>query len=760
MRRAGTLSAVAQTLTAPAAGPASASPDSVLPALASRPAPPQPGLVPRPRLVRRLVEARHVPVVLLAAPAGYGKTTVLREWAACDERPFAWVTLDAPDNDPRELLSSIALALEEIEPVGWDVFEALSTGRRDRAAAALRRLTRGLARREVPTVLVLDDLHALDAQNARSVVTALGHACGQGLQLALASRSDAVLPLARLRAHGESIELRAPELAVTRTEAAGLLRLAGLELSAEEALTLHRRTEGWPAGLHLAALSIREQDGPPPRAGEFAGDDRFVTGYVREELLSSLAPAELEFVTGTCVLDRLSAPVCDALLEWHDSADVLARLAQGNVMLVPLDRRDTTYRYHELVGSALRAELRRRDPGREAQLHRRASAWYGDNGDTARAIGHAIDAGDVKRAATLLWDNAFHLSTRGQQGAVRDWLARFSDQALADTPLLALVAAATELTTGNLYEAERWTTLARSAPGTDAAQAGMALMQAALGRRGVAEMGAEAERAGELLGEGSPWRPLCRLLAAVAEQLAGDPRAARGRLEEAAHLAAVQAPLVQAICLAQLALLAAADDDLNRASLLIGRARAQVGRCELDDSPAVALVYAVSAELRARMGRVSDAGAELRHGLRLLGQTTDPSPWYEAECRLVAARATLRLSGPKAARELLEQAAGAARRVPDAPVLHAWLDQASADIELALDSSDGADWALTAAELCVVGYLPSHLSFPEIAERLHVSPNTVKTHARGIYRKLGVSSRGNAVELARGAGLIGGAGDA
>ncbi len=750
---------MAQALTAPAADPDSAFSEAVLPAPASLPPPLQPGLVPRPRLVRRLVEARHVPIVLLVAPAGYGKTTVLREWAACDGRPFAWVTLGPGDNDPRELLASVAFALDSIEPVGWEVFEALSTGRRDGTTAALGRLTRSLARNELPAVLVLDDLHVLDAQEARDAVTAIAHASGQGLQVALASRSDAVLPVARLRAHGNLAELRAGELAMTRSEAAAQLSRAGLGLSPEEALTLHGRTEGWPAALHLAALSIREQDGLPTRAHEFAGDDRLVTGYVREELLSTLAPSELEFVTATSVLDRLSGPVCDALLGRRDSAEMLARLAHGNVMLVPLDRRDTTYRYTELLGSALRAELHRRDPKREAQLHSRASAWYADNGDPGRAIGHAIDAGDVERAATLLWDSALKHSARGQQGVVRDWLARFSDRTLAETPLLALVAAATELAAGNLYEAERWTTLARSAPDAHTAHAGITLMQAAFGRSGVGDMGAQAERAGELLGDGSPWRPLCLLLQGVAEQLAGNLAAARGRLEDAAHLAAAQAPLVQAISLAQLALLAMADDDVERASVLAGRARAQVGRCELHDSPAVALVYAVSAELRARLGRMSEAAAELRQGLRLLSRITDPSPWYEAECRLIAARATLRLSGPKAAREFLDQAAGTARRLPDAPLLHAWLDQASADIELALDSSDGADWGLTAAELRLMRHLPSHLSFREIAEQLYVSPNTVKTHARGIYRKLGVSSRGNAVEFARGAGLIGAARD-
>jgi LuxR family transcriptional regulator, maltose regulon positive regulatory protein len=750
---------LAQALTAPASDPGSLSPAGA-PALAGRSlrgteAAPRPGLVPRPRLVRRLIDARNVPVSLLVAPAGYGKTTLLGEWALVDERPFAWVTLDEGDNDPRALLSAIALALDGIEPVGWEVFEALASRRRDRPTAALRRLTRSLSRRKLPAVLVLDDLHVLHAEDARAVVTAVGHACGQGLQLALASRSATVFPLARLRANGDSIELRADELAMTRSEAAALLSLAKLELSAEQALSLHRRTEGWPAGLHLAALSLREQ--VAPRVDEFGGDDRLVTGYVREELLSSLPPAELEFVTGTSVLERLSAPVCDALLGRSDSADTLARLAHGNLMLVPLDRRERSYRYHALLGSALRAELHRREPARAAELHSRASALCAENDDPERAIGHAIDSGDVERAATLLWDSALQLLARGQQRTIWDWLDRFSDRSIADNPLLALVAAATELVAGDLYEAERWTTLARTAPGGAAAHGGIAIMQSALGRCGVGAMRAAAERAAELLGDGSPWRPLCLLLQGVAGHLAGDADDARRRLDEAAHLAAVRAPLVQAICLSQLALQAAADEDLERASVLAGRARAQVERGELGDCPSVALVYTVSAALRARSGQPAEATGDLHHGLRLLGEMTEPSPWYEVECRIIAAQATLRLNRPTAARELLAQTAQSARRVPDAPVLHAWLDRASAEIELALASSDGADWALTAAELRVLQYLPSHLSFREIAERLYVSPNTVKTHARGIYRKLGVSSRGDAVELARGAGLVEGA---
>jgi LuxR family maltose regulon positive regulatory protein len=727
--------------------------------LASRPAPLSAGLVPRQRLVRRLMDARELPVALVVAPAGYGKTTVLSEWEACDGRAFTWVKLDAEDNDPRTLLSAIVLALDPVEPVGWDVREALGSEGPAATTVALRRLVRGLCRRERSAVLVLDDVHVIRSRESRQVVTTIWRACGAGLQLALASRSDDGLPVARLRAHGSSVELRTEELAMTRSEASALLQLAGVELPPEQVLRLVRRTEGWPAGLQLAALSLREQGGGAADVEAFAGDDRLVTEYAREELLSSLPRAQLEFVTRTSLLDPVSAPACNALLGRNDSADMLARLARSNVMLTPLDRRETSYRYHELFGAVLRAELRRREPEQEAVLHLRASAWYAANGDAARAIGHAIDGGHVERAASLLWEGALQQAARGRHREIWAWLDRFTDNDLADTPLLALVAAAASLAQGDLYEAARWTTLARSVPDrSDVVQAGVAVMQAVIGRRGVTEIGADAARAGERLGGGSPWRPLCLLLRGVSRQLMGHADEARDLLEEGAHLATVPAPLVQALCLAQLALLAAGDDD-ERATLLAGRARAQVGRCGLDECPTAALVLTVSAELRAQRGQVAEAAADLRRALRLLARITDPSPWYEAECCIVAARATLRLSGAAAAGELLEQATRASCRVPDAPELRLWLDQAIRRVDLALDSGEGADWVLTAAELRVLHHLPSHLSFREIAERLYVSPNTVKTHARGIYRKLGVSSRGKAVDHARAAGLVEPAGE-
>lgn len=713
------------------------------------------GLVPRERLVQRLLDAQDMPVALIVAPAGYGKTTLLAQWSERDERPFAWVTLDAEDNDPRSLLSAIALALDAVEPVGWDVFEALASPGADCATVGLARLARSLGRREQPVVLALDDLHVLRTRESRRVVRMIWQAFGAGLQLALASRSDAALSVGRLRAHGISVELRKEDLAMTRSEASMLLHLAGLELAPEQALTLARRNEGWPAGLHLAALSLREQNGDRPDVEQFAGDDRFVAEYVREELLAGLPRAQIEFLTRTSILERLSAPLCDAVLGRRDSADLLPRLARSNVLLAPLDRRDRSYRYHELFAKVLQAELRRLEPGRDLELHRRAAAWCAERGETDLAIGHAIEGRDLDRAGRLLWEGAIRHAARGRHSVIRGWLDRFSDDDLAATPLLALAAAAGSLAAGRLDETERWTGLAAGASDdTDVVRAGAALMDAAMGRRGIAEMGSSAARAYELLDETSAWRPLCRLLQGVASHLAGERDEARDRLQDGAHRAAASAPMVQALCLAQLVLLVTEEDDHERATTLAERAIAQIRRCGLEQCPAVALPMAVSAELRARRGQVTEATSEVREALGLLKRITDPSPWYTAECRIVLARAALRLKGPAAAGELLGEARAALGRAPDSVVLRDWLDDASAQADLAPGSTAGEDWSLTNAELRVLRFLPSHLSFREIADRLYVSPNTVKTHARGIYRKLGVSSRANAVDRACGAGLV------
>ena len=759
-----TLPFVAQVLTAvlddshaPEAEPR---PDGGPVAVETHPPPPTAGLVPRERLVRQLIHSRCRPVALVLAPAGYGKTTLLADWAGSDDRPFAWVRLSATHRDPVELVSAIATALEAIEPIGWEVFEALSSGRHDAPAVALRRLARALGRTEHAFVLAIDDVHLLPGREVLPVLQAIWQALPSGAQLALAARGDAGLPVGRLRAHRTSIELRAADLALTRSEAAALLRMAGLALEPHDVLTLLRRTEGWPAGLYLAALALADQGGEGRVAG-FAGDDRYVSEYVREEVLAGLAAKRLEFLMRTSILDRLSAPLCDALLGRSDSATELEALAHANVPIAVLDRNRTAYRYNPLFADVLRSELRRLDPGRDARLHRRASARLSKQGDTDAALRHAVEAADLPRAGWLLWDCALDRLARGRNDEVAAVLDRFTHEQIARTPLLALAAASARLARGRLDEADGWTTVAagsQTAPGAppqrDPAPAGVALLRAWIGRAEVAQIGADAARAETLLEAKSPWRPLCGFLRGVSLHLGGDPEAARLPLEEAGHRAAATAPLVQVLCLSQLALAALDTGDAERAAALASRARAQVERFELQRCPLAALVFSICAWLRAGSSNGAEALADLEHAQELVARFVDPSPWYEAECRLAIAEAALRLNRPALASEQLAKAESASRRVSGGAVPARWLGETAARVEQAASADAAVDWSLTDAELRVLSYLPSHLCFREIAERLYVSSNTVKTHARAIYRKLGASSRGEAVDRARGAGLV------
>ena len=287
------------------------------------------------------------------------------------------------------------------------------------------------------------------------------------------------------------------------------MQQAGIELAPEEVLTLVRRTEGWPAGLHLAALSMRGRKGDRADAENFAGDDRFVSEYVREEFLSVLPADEAEFLTRTSVLERLSGSLCDAVLEREGSAAMLARLARSNVMLVALDRSQTSYRYHSLFADVLRSELRCREPDQEAGLHRRAGEWCESHGDAAGAIDHAIAAHesngpDASRGAARSSTWGVELTRRSAAGS-----GRFTEDAPSSSPILALAAAGSSPAAGDLYEADRQTSLAdRATRDTDVVEAGVAINdRAAIGRQGVARMGSDAARAHALLDPDSPWSP-------------------------------------------------------------------------------------------------------------------------------------------------------------------------------------------------------------------------------------------------------------
>jgi LuxR family maltose regulon positive regulatory protein len=702
---------------------AAVTPPLVHPApVAHRPPPLRAGTLHRERLVRRLAQAADIPIALVVAPAGYGKTTLLAHWVQRDPRALAWITLDDGHDDPGRLLAAVTQALQGVGP-------------------------------KRSYVLVLDGVDRLGSAGVPEALTAIADGMPQGSQLALASRWEPALPIGRLRAHGRLIDLRARHLAMTRREAAAMLNLAGLELAEEDLLMLVQQTEGWPAALYLAALSLR-QTGDVQR---FGGSDRLIADYLRDEVLSRLADDEIAFVRRTSILDTLSGPLCDAIVDESGSGRILRDLSRSHVPMVALDSGDETYRYHGMLAQMLRAELRRTEPRIEPELHRRVSAWYARSGDAYRAIGHAIEAGDVAGAGELLWTVAPTHVLEGRNAKVRRWLEPFSGEQIGAHPALALTAAASHLATGDRDLVEHWADAAERGLGEPAApslRAGVAVMRAAVARNGVDQMARDAARAYELSDSDSPWLSLCCLLRGVAAHLGGRPDEAQTHLEEGARRGAIAAPSIQVLCLAQLALLAVEDGDSEQGPLLAARARAQVERLALGRYPICALVYAVSALVRAQRDRVEDAQADRRRAMELLTRLVDYVPWYDVETRLVLARAALRLGDATGTRTLLGEASHMLSRAEDAVALHAWRDDVRSQVEEFAITTIVGPSSLTTAELRVLALLPTHLSFREIGRRLHVSANTIKTHAHAVYRKLDVCSRSDAVLRAQEMGLL------
>jgi LuxR family transcriptional regulator, maltose regulon positive regulatory protein len=683
-------------------------------------------VVARPRLVGRLSEAREAPFVLLVAPAGYGKTTLLSEWSALDGRRFAWMELDERNGDPRRLLASATRTMHEGQP---------------------------------PTVLVVDNAHAITSPEAFEALEVAVRSMPGGSQIVLASRCEPGLPVGSLRARRSVVELRAGDLAMTHSEADALLGAAGIRLSEGGIDQLMRRTEGWPAGIYLAALSLRAQPDVDAALSSFAGDDQVVADYLRDEVLARLAPEHVTFLMHSSVLGTLSGSLCDAVLGRTGSGEMLAKLARANVLLVSLNRAGTSYRYHTLFAEMLRAELRRLEPERESALHARASAWHAERGDVDSAIHHAVAAGDPEQSGALLLRHVSSYIGHGRNDALQDWLGRFTDDQLATVPSLAVTAAHSGLAAGNRETARHWAAAATrgrlrgTGDAPRALEAASVLLRAAIAEHGLAKMGRDAVRARALVPDDSGPRSFALLLAGTAHHLAGNRRLARVELEDAVHSSAVAAPHVQALGLAQLALVEIDDADWEAAAVLIERARSRVEGCGLSGYPSVALVHAVSALARSHAGSAEDAHIDLRASMRLTGHLVDFIPWYDAETCVVLTRAALGMGDVPEARKLLVEAARLTRRTSDSPTLRGWLADARSQLDAATGSaSDGL--MLTAAERRVLWMLPTHLSFPAIAARLFVSTNTVKTHVRALYRKLDASSRSEAVSKATSAGLL------
>jgi LuxR family maltose regulon positive regulatory protein len=705
---------------------------------------PAEGEVSRAPLVNRLRAARSQSVAVIVAPAGYGKTTLLEQWVARDDRPFAGVVLDRPRIAAADLVELLVEAIGELGP-------AVTVPRRSRPLdrwlwrAAVPRLAAALRSTDAPFVLVVDDAHRLDRESAE-VLAALVQHVPDGSMLVVAGRTPALPSLPRLRAGGGLLELDTADLAFSRREARGLLQALGVTFSDERLDRVFEQTEGWPAGIRLAAFSVRND----------------LSGYVQSEYLGALTPDEREFARRTSILGRLCGPLCDAVLERADSAGVLAALEGSNV-LVALGRGREWLRYHHAARQQLRKELEDQEPELVPVLERRAAAWLEAHGEPEQALDHAHAAGDAVHVAGLLGAVAVAMHNEGRDDALLGWISILEEAVrIEEHPGVAVLAARLHAQRGEAAEAERCLAAAvdgasGAGPAPPGAQvpAHIELVRAAMCAEGVEAMLAAAESALSRLEPDDCWRAYGLLLQGTGYALLGERERADAILGRAVNAARrLGSTETHALALTERALVAAEDGERVRAGRLLDLARDAIAEGGLERYPTSALTFAASARLELLHGHSPEAFAALASAKKLLPGLGRSLPWLAVQARLELADAVVALRDVTAARELLAEVEGLVAGYPPLGVLWSRLDVLTSQIESIPGTAEGRSVGLTVAELRLVPMLATHLSFREIGARFHLSRNTVKTQAISVYRKLGASSRSEAVARAHELGLV------
>jgi LuxR family transcriptional regulator, maltose regulon positive regulatory protein len=726
------------------------------------------GLVARPELIGTLEAGRARRATVVAAPTGFGKTSALTEWAAASPARFAWVSLDAGDDDPSRFWNYVVAAVETSAP------ELPGTaGRRLRgpgvsiADEVLPVLVNELTTLAQPLVLVLDDYHAIEDEEIHAGVQYMLERVGPDVHLVLAAWTVPPLRLGRLRARGELNECRADTLRFSETEVAALLNGAhDLKLGPDELAGLYRRTEGWVAGLNLVALSLRETG---DRAAFLAGmpvDDRFLVDYLWDEVVARQPPGTRDFLMRTAVLERLSSELCDAVLERPDSAEMLLELERSNLFVIPLDADRRWFRYHTMFRAMLLRQLERFAPDRVPELHRRASAWFAARGDVHGTIEHAISAGDAHVAAETLRRSWLALYSDGKANEAIGWIDRLPPDTIAEYPDLALARGGVSRAMGRpMEEVEPWLARAEQAA-RDAADeheraeltAGVA-RQRAMVRLGQCDVG-EAVRLGRaavaVRPQGSPEAPSDSYFLAVCLFWTGVGREAETRLRE--YLATVppgEQDVRRVYAMALLAVAHAGRGEIEAAERLVEEALATTEARGQTEHPPTELVYVALGMVQLARGDVEAAEDWLEHAATLARRGADRIEIAHATVWLGQSRVRAGdVSGAADALDATRAALGGAL----VPQLVGLVDALDAEIRAAptpVAPDPGTDGEpLGPEELSVLELLPSGLSYREIAERLGLPLDSVRTHGRRIRRRLGAVTRGEAVTAARRLNLI------
>ncbi len=710
--------------------------------------------VQRTRLRDRLVSSDE-PVVAVVAPPGYGKSTLLAQWAVQRGPRVAWISCDRLHDDPLSLFTALVAAITLIEPTSTPVQELVSADA-DRLVGHLVGL---LAVLSAPVAFVLDQLEALSSQESHEFLAAFAAAVPVGSQLVLASREEIPFPTAKMRVSRQLVELGTDDLRMTRAEASVLLAAAGIHAADEATDILVQQTEGWPAALYVAALAIRAGDTTPEHG--ISGDQRLMGDYLRSEVLDRIPPAQATLLVRTSILEQVNGELAEAVAGGHNAARSLGRLERRSLLVESVDDGSEWYRYHPLFRQFLQAELRTHDPELIPQLHRRAATWFEAAGRPELAIDHAYLAGDAAWFGRLVLEGMQQVWASGGIDTVERWMERLGSRSPEPhTPAMVAHGALIFALLGRPGDAERWADVAESLPVTGALPNGdtvpgtLAYLRANLCREGPATMRRDAVEALAGLGPASPYRATMVHTEGLSYLLEGDLERADASFAHAYDLSASlgSSPL-SALVLAEQVLVAAEREEWTSADSLVKRALDEVAGGPYDDYWTSALVFASAARVAAHRGDMSQAREHALRASRLRPLLTYALPVVSTQVLVELARAYLALVDPAGARAALEQVRGILAQRPDLGTLASAarsLDERVSQITAA--TPIGAS-SLTAAELRLVPLLPTHLTYPEIGERLFISRHTVKTHAGSVYRKLGVSSRAEAVERIQELGL-------
>jgi LuxR family maltose regulon positive regulatory protein len=721
------------------------------------------GTVDRSSLIERIAGGGGQPVISVAAPAGYGKTTLLSQWAERGGQAFAWVSVDEADNDPKVLLTYVAEALDAVEPISGRVFEALASPESSVAGSVIPRLGSAFRSMSSPVVLVLDDVHVLHHLECRAAVSVLADHVPGGSRLVLAGRGEPPLRIGRLRAEGRLLEIGPGDLSLTCEEASSLMRNADLQLGETEVAELHRRTEGWPVGLYLAALYLREGGSLEGAGVSFSGGDRFVSEYMKSEFLERISREERVFLTRIAVLERMCGPLCDAVLDAAGSAATLAELVRSNLLLVPLDRKGKWYRYHHLFRDMLLAELERLEPGVIRVLRRRAGGWCLDNGLAEEAMEYFIAAGDADAAARLVEERWLQLLLQGRVVTLQRWIRWLDDRGgVEEHPMVAVAAAVISAVVGPPAETDRWAHRVERWQSQDVAQpddslreAWATVLRAELCQHGIEQMRADADEAVRLFAAAQGVMiPLGALLQGIARVLSGDVDRGDAYLQDSVTMGEQAGGPHLAIALAERSLVAIARGEWGQAEALADQACTVLRHEGLDESVATPLVCAVQARAALRRGDHAAARQQAVSAQRVRPWLTYTLPYLAVQARIELTRVYLALSDYGGARTLMREIDDVLRRRPALGTLVGEAQALRAQVAKARVSGTPGASALTDAELRLLPLLSTHLTIAEIGAELFVSPNTAKTHAVAIYRKLDASTRGQAVSRARELGLL------